>query len=82
MDKTIQAMRLVALVMPFMMLALNLGIAGVIWFGGIQVIQGDMQVGQVIAFVNYLLQSLFSLLMVSMLLVRISRAEASRNNFV
>jgi ATP-binding cassette subfamily B protein len=62
-----------------MMLALNLGIAGVIWFGGVQVIRGDMQVGQVVAFVNYLLQSLFSLLMVSMLLVHISRAEASAN---
>jgi len=82
MNKTIEAMRLVALVMPFMMLALNLGIAGVIWFGGIQVIQGDMQVGQVIAFVNYLLQSLFSLLMVSMLLVRISRAEASADRIL
>jgi ATP-binding cassette subfamily B protein len=82
MDRTIEAMRLVALVMPFMMLALNLGIAGAIWFGGVQVIRGDMQVGQVIAFVNYLLQSLFSLLMVSMLLVRISRAEASADRIL
>jgi ATP-binding cassette subfamily B protein len=77
MKQTIQAMQLVVVVMPFMMLAINLGIVGVIWFGGVQVTRGDMQVGQVVAFVNYLLQSLFSLMMVSMLLMRVSRAEAS-----
>jgi ATP-binding cassette subfamily B multidrug efflux pump len=77
MNQTTRAIRMVAVVMPLMMLALNLGIVGVLWFGGIQVIQGDMYVGQIIAFVNYLLRTLFALMMVGMLLVRISRAEAS-----
>jgi ATP-binding cassette subfamily B multidrug efflux pump len=77
MTQTIRASRLIAVVMPLMMLILNLGVVGVIWLGGIQVVQGDLQVGQVIAFVNYLLRTLFALMMVGMLLVRLSRAEAS-----
>jgi len=76
-DQTIRAARLAAVTMPFMMLALNLGVVGVIWFGGVQVTHGSMGIGQIIAFVNYLLRSLFSLMMVSMLLMRVSRAEAS-----
>lgn len=76
-DQSIKAFRLVALVMPFMMLALNFGVAGVVWFGGIQVSAGTMHVGQIIAFVNYLLQTLFALMMVGMLITRVSRAEAS-----
>jgi ATP-binding cassette subfamily B protein len=81
-DQTIRAARLLAVTMPFMVLALNLGVAGVIWFGGVQVTYGSIQVGQIIAFVNYLMRSLFSLMMVSMLLMRVSRAGASAERIV
>jgi len=77
MDITVQASFLVATTMPFMMLFLNLGTAGAVWWGGVRVQQGHMQVGQIIAFINYLLQMLFSLMMMSMLLMRLVRAEAS-----
>jgi len=77
MSRTISAMQLVALVMPFMMLTVNFGVVGAIWFGGMQVTLGNMKIGQVMAFVNYLLQTLFSLMMVSMLLIQMSRAGAS-----
>jgi ATP-binding cassette subfamily B protein len=77
MARTISAIQLVALVMPFMMLTVNFGVVGAIWFGGGQVILGNMKIGQVMAFVNYLLHTLFSLMMVSMLLIQVSRAEAS-----
>jgi len=76
-DQTIRAARLVAVVMPFMMLALNMGVVGVIWFGGVQVTYGSIKIGQIIAFVNYLQRTLMSLMMVGMLLMRVSRAEAS-----
>jgi ATP-binding cassette subfamily B multidrug efflux pump len=76
-DQAIRAARLLAVTMPFMMLALNLGVVGVVWFGGVQVTHGGITVGQIIAFVNYLQRSLHSLMMVSMLLMRVSRAEAS-----
>ena len=77
MSRTVSAARLLSVVRPSMMLALNLGVVGVIWFGGIQVVRGEMTVGQIIAFVNYLMRTLFSLMMVSMLLMRVSRAAAS-----
>jgi ATP-binding cassette subfamily B protein len=63
--------------MPMMMLLINLGVVAVLWLGGVQVQQGDMHVGQIIAFVNYLQQTLFSLLVVSMLVLQLSRAAAS-----
>jgi ATP-binding cassette subfamily B multidrug efflux pump len=77
MEQMIQAGKTVAVVMPFMMLALNLGIVAAIWFGGLQVSYGAMQVGQVVAFVNYLSITLMSLMMVSMLIMMTARAQAS-----
>jgi len=77
MDRTTRAARAVAVTFPAMMLAVNLGIAGTIWFGGIQVTVGDLQTGQLIAFVNYLTRALMSLLFVSMLMMRLARAQAS-----
>ena len=82
MTSTIGVMRLMAVVMPFMMLAVNFGVVGAIWFGGIQITMGEMKVGQVMAFVNYLLQALRSLMMVSMLLIQVSRAAASADRIL
>jgi len=77
MGQTIHAARTVAVTRPIMMLALNLGVVGTIWFGGIQVMSGDMHTGQIIAFVNYLMRTLMSMLFVSMLTMRFARAQAS-----
>jgi ATP-binding cassette subfamily B protein len=60
-----------------MILAVNFGIVAAVWFGGVQAIGGTMTAGAIIAFVNYLRQALMSLMMVSMLMIRISRAQAS-----
>jgi len=59
------------------MLILNFGVVAALWFGGVQVNSGTLQVGQVIAFINYLTQTLMALMMVSMLTMRLSRSEAS-----
>jgi ATP-binding cassette subfamily B protein len=77
MERTVHAARTVAVTQPFMMLSMNLGVVGVLWFGGLQVNQGAMHVGQIIAFVNYLMTTLFSLMMVSMLVIQVARAVAS-----
>jgi len=77
MGQTIRVARLVAVTMPFVMLAMNLGLVGVIWFGGIQVTMGGMQTGEIISFTNYLARTLISLMMISMIMLQISRAEAS-----
>ena len=76
-NQSIKAGRVVAIMPPFMMLTINLGIIGVLWFGGVQVTQGQMHVGQIIAFVNYLTTTLFSLMMVSQMVIQLARAEAS-----
>lgn len=76
-NQTVQAARVVAVMPPFMMVTINLGIIGVLWFGGRHVVQGTMQVGQIIAFVSYLTTTLFSLMMVSTMVIQLSRAEAS-----
>ncbi len=77
MADSIRAMQFSAIVGPFMMLAMNFGVAGALWFGGVEVTRGTMTVGEIVAFTNYLRQTLFSLQMVSMLLIQVSRAGAS-----
>jgi ATP-binding cassette subfamily B multidrug efflux pump len=77
MDQTVRAARVVVVAMPFMMLTVNLGVVGALWFGGLQVTVGAMQVGQIIAFVNYLMRTLMSLMMLSMLVMMTARAQAS-----
>jgi ATP-binding cassette subfamily B protein len=76
-EKNIEAGRLGATTMPIMMISLNVGVVATLWIGGVHVKAGDLEVGQVIAFVNYLGQTLFSLMMVSMLIMRLARSEAS-----
>ncbi|MFL7871107.1 MAG: ABC transporter ATP-binding protein [Anaerolineales bacterium] len=77
MDQTIRAARAVAITWPGIMLVVNFGIAGAIWFGGVQISVGNLQTGELIAFVNYLTRALMSLMFVSMLMMRLARAQAS-----
>ncbi len=76
-DQILRTVRVTILVMPVMMFTVNLGVIGVLWFGGVRVIGGSMHVGQLMAFVNYLAQILMSLLMTSMLVTQLARATAS-----
>ncbi len=75
--QNVRAGRIVAIMPSFMMLTMNIGIMGVLWFGGIQVTQDRMHIGQIIAFVNYLMTTLFALMMVSQMVIQLARAEAS-----
>ena len=77
MQQNVTAVRASAVTMPFMMLALNAGVVAALWIGGVNVTAGRLEAGQLIAFINYLMQTLMSLMMVSMLIIRVSRAEAS-----
>ena len=54
-QQNIKAMRLMAVLFPLMMILMNLGSVAIIWFGGLEVIQGSMTVGQIMAFTNYLI---------------------------
>jgi ATP-binding cassette subfamily B multidrug efflux pump len=76
-DVAIKVNRLVASLMPIMMLVLNLSSIAILWFGSIRINNGDMQVGALIAFLQYAMQILFALLMVSMMFIMLPRAAAS-----
>ncbi|GAA0104861.1 ABC transporter ATP-binding protein [Paraclostridium sordellii] len=76
-DIAIKANRTITLLMPIMMLLVNLSIIAVVWFGGIRIDRGNMQVGDLIAFIQYLTQIMFALMMLSMMFVMVPRASAS-----
>lgn len=76
-DQTIRALNLMAVLMPLMMIVMNVGVVCAIWFGGVQVTVGELQAGELIAFINYLTRALFSVTMVAMMLAQFSRAQAS-----
>ena len=76
-DSTVRAQRSLALTNPLMMLVMNLSVVAVIWFGGIQVHVLGIGVGQLMAFVNYLIQIMSSFAMVAFMLLSVSRAFAS-----
>lgn len=76
-DTAIKVNKIMAAMMPVMMLIMNFTSIAIIWFGGIRISNGDMQVGDMMAFLQYAMQIMFSLIMVSMMFVMIPRAEAS-----
>jgi ATP-binding cassette, subfamily B, multidrug efflux pump len=76
-NQSVSANRLMATFSPAIMLTVNLGIIVVLWIGGNGVNTGDIQVGHIIAFINYMTQILFSLMMISMVFNMFVRAKAS-----
>ena len=76
-DQSVAAGRLMATFSPLIMLTVNLGIVVVLWMGGLGVESGDIRVGHIIAFTNYMTQILFSLMMISMVFNMFVRAKAS-----
>jgi ATP-binding cassette subfamily B protein len=76
-DTTLRVNRLFALLMPALMLVMNLSSVAVVWFGGHRVAAGEMPVGNLMAFLAYLMQVLFSVMMATMVLVMWPRAAAS-----
>ena len=76
-DTAIQVNRIVATLMPIMMLVLNISSVAILWFGSIRINNGDMQVGALLAFLQYSMQILFAFLMLSMMFIMLPRAQAS-----
>jgi ATP-binding cassette subfamily B protein len=74
---SIRVNKLMALMMPAMMLLMNLTTIAIIWFGAQRIDLGEMQVGSLMAFIQYAIQILFSLMMVSFLFIMLPRASAS-----
>lgn len=81
-EASVRSSLAVALIMPFLMLCVNFGIVASLYFGGKSVIGGNLEVGQIVAFINYLLQILVSLLISGMLLMNVTRALVSTKRII
>jgi len=77
MQSALNAYNLVIVMMPVIMLIMNLSIVAVLWWGGVFVNSGEMEIGQVMAYINYIMQILFSLMMIGGILFFVTRASAS-----
>ncbi len=77
MDQSIKVNRLLQFLFPSMFLIINLGVLGVLYFGGLQAIQGRFTVGEILAFSNYLLSSMFPLIFLSMMASQLASTSAS-----
>jgi ATP-binding cassette subfamily B multidrug efflux pump len=77
MDQTIVVRRILSLLGPSLTLFINLGMGAVIWFGGNMVDQGDLTVGAILAFVNYLLSTMFPMMLLGTLATRVPETMAS-----
>ncbi|HUY99651.1 MAG TPA: ABC transporter ATP-binding protein [Thermomicrobiaceae bacterium] len=76
-DTAITVNRIVAVLFPAMMLILNLTSVAILWFGSLRINDGSMQIGSMIAFLQYAMQILFAVLMVAVMFVMLPRAAAS-----
>ncbi|MBS4220803.1 ABC transporter ATP-binding protein [Bacillus sp. FJAT-49711] len=78
-DTGIKVNKLMALIFPVMMIIMNFTSVAIVWFGAIRIDNGLLQVGNLMAFLQYAMMILFSLIMLSMGFIMIPRAQASVN---
>lgn len=76
-NTAIAAGKLSSVLNPVTFLVMNLGVCAILWVGGIQVNVGELTQGQVMAFVNYMTQTLTSIVYVANLVVVFTKASAS-----
>lgn len=75
-NSTINAYKLVVLLIPLMMFIMNMCTLAVVWYGGNRVIDGQMEIGVLVAFTTYIVQVLMSLMMLATVLMQLSRSRA------
>jgi ATP-binding cassette subfamily B protein len=76
-DTALRVNRLFAVTIPVMTLILNASTVGVMWFGALRVDSGEMPIGNLTAFLQYLLQIMFAMLMAVFMFVFVPRAAVS-----
>ena len=76
-DTSLRVGYLMALMFPVVMLIMNASSVAVVWFGAGRIDSGAMEVGSLVAFLNYLMQILMSVLMASMMFMLVPRASVS-----
>lgn len=71
--------RVMITLMPFMMLIMNLTVILIVWFGAKQIDASNLQIGQMMAFMQYAMQVIMGFLMISMIFIIFPRAQVSAN---
>ena len=79
---TLRASRWMVLLFPIAMFMVNISSVAVIWFGAFRIDSGDIQIGQMTAFLNYLIQILISVMMSTMLLFLAPRSAVSADRIL
>ena len=81
-DAGIRAVTTVVFLQPIMMLALNVSIVLVLWFGGRFVMEGSLLTGDLYSFISYIMNVLMSVMMLAFTLLQLTRARASAERIV
>jgi ATP-binding cassette subfamily B protein len=76
-DNATKVFRLFALMWPTLMGVMNLSMVAIMWFGGHRIASGDMPIGNLTAFLTYVTQILFAVMMATFMLTMLPRAAAS-----
>jgi ATP-binding cassette subfamily B protein len=76
-DNYIKVNKIMAFMMPSIMLVMNFTSLSVLWFGGIFISKGTMDLGALSAFTQYAMQIMFSMLMLSLMFIMVPRAQAA-----
>jgi ATP-binding cassette subfamily B multidrug efflux pump len=66
-ERSVRVMQIMSSMSPVLTMCVNIGIVIVIWIGGIHSIEGEMSIGQIVAFTNYLLTTMTPLIMMTIL---------------
>ncbi|AGK52421.1 ABC transporter ATP-binding protein [Bacillus sp. 1NLA3E] len=76
-DTAVKVNRIMAFMMPAMMLIMNVAIVAIVWFGSIRIDNMAMDLGDLMAFIQYAMQIMMALVMVSFMFVLVPRASVS-----
>ncbi|HEY5189696.1 MAG TPA: ABC transporter ATP-binding protein [Solirubrobacteraceae bacterium] len=76
-DTSLRVNRLFALMIPALFAILNLSTVAILWFGGLRIDSGAMPIGNLLAFLQYVMQILFAVMMATIMFIMVPRAMAS-----
>jgi len=76
-ETSIKVNKIMAAIQPLMIIMMNFTSIAIIWFGGHRISQNEMQIGDMMAFLQYAMQVMFSIIMVTIMFVMVPRAQAS-----
>lgn len=76
-ENYIKVNKIMAFMMPSIMLVMNITSLAILWFGGLRVSHGGMNLGSLSAFIQYAMQIMMSMLMLSLMFIMVPRAQAA-----